>query len=107
MKLKPCPFCGGEATTSHGEDDYTLGQFFFVSCEYCGSRTRKFHRYCYGEEYERKAIEAWNRRKSLEDIVEQLKDYKTWKEFMTYDLTNRELKIITRAIEIVKSGGKV
>ena len=125
MKLKPCPFCGGEATTSHGVDDDTLEQFFFVSCEYCGSRTRKFHRYRYGEEYERKAIEAWNRREPIDKIVEQLEEQKDKHEKLGIEASKlctferlearpivfdekmcheKAVEVLDKAIEIVKGG---
>ena len=42
----------------------------------------------------------------VESVIEQLEDYKMWKEFIVYDFTYRELKIITRAIEIVKGGAE-
>lgn len=38
-------------------------------------------------------------------VVEQLECYAMWKDVMIYDLTERELKIIRKAIEIVKKGG--
>jgi len=38
----------------------------------------------------------------IDIVVEQLEDYAMWKEFMIYDLTDRERKIIRKAIEIVK-----
>ena len=60
-ELKPCPFCGGKATTSHGVA-VTTEHFFFVSCEKCHSRTGNAYKWQYGENYEQKAIEAWNRR---------------------------------------------
>ena len=48
MELKPCPFCGGEATIMG--DDY-----FWASCKYCCAETL-------GSEDVQEAIEAWNRR---------------------------------------------
>lgn len=38
-------------------------------------------------------------------VVEALDNYGMWKEFMTYALTHREVKIIGKAIEIVRKGG--
>lgn len=71
-ELEPCPFCGGEATTSHGSN--AAGQFFFVSCEECGCRTRDFYKWFDSENYEIKAVEAWNTRKPIDEIVEQLEE---------------------------------
>ena len=62
-ELKPCPFCGGEASTSHGSN-ITGGKYFFVSCEACNCRTSDFYEWYFGGAYEREAIEAWNRRVS-------------------------------------------
>lgn len=42
---------------------------------------------------------------NVDKVVEELEDYSMWKEFMIYDLTHRERKIIARAIEIAKGGG--
>ena len=50
-KLKPCPFCGGEAELY--EDD--CSSKFYVCCEACGCSTALHWR----EEY---VIEVWNRR---------------------------------------------
>ena len=53
IKLKPCPFCGGEAelgTFSTNSDDK-----FLVECSNCGVATLLY----YDTE---KATEAWNRR---------------------------------------------
>lgn len=57
MKLKPCPFCGGEATI------YTVvwGRYV-VGCEtgkcYCNTMTHDLPIFI----DEQEAIEAWNRR---------------------------------------------
>lgn len=54
-KLKPCPFCGGEARIDvhifHG-----LSDTFGVVCKCCDAETAQF----YATVYE--AIGAWNRR---------------------------------------------
>lgn len=49
-KLKPCPFCGGEARLSR---DFQT--FHFVRCEDCGLGTQF-------RQWRGKAIRAWNRR---------------------------------------------
>ena len=59
-KLKPCPFCGGQAklfnTRVQGGYDYS-----YVQCLKCSIHTAKYDvsvNYCSSE----KATEAWNRR---------------------------------------------
>lgn len=59
-KLKPCPFCGGEAQLIKNEYGDNTG-YAFVICQDCGNRAKKFSKsldFCAVEE----AIEAWNRR---------------------------------------------
>lgn len=51
IKLKPCPFCGGEAYVV-GIDD-NEAHFLWAACRNCGGMTFKT---------EKEAIEAWNRR---------------------------------------------
>lgn len=53
-KLKPCPFCGGEAEINRG---YSFGMTYIyeVECENCKALMGVF-------ESEAEAIEAWNRR---------------------------------------------
>ena len=57
-KLKPCPFCGGEAHTAI-EDCYGYyGDDWLVFCDECSLQfgfTKQF-------ETEEEAIEAWNKR---------------------------------------------
>jgi Lar family restriction alleviation protein len=60
-KLKPCPFCGGEAETSHGFDK-SAKEYFFVSCGMCNAKTMNFYKWWDSDNYESAAIEAWNRR---------------------------------------------
>lgn len=60
-KLKPCPFCGGEAlvdTDYHAP--YGSIQLFYVICRMCLATTRK-------ELREDTAIEIWNTRTEVKD----------------------------------------
>lgn len=51
VKLKPCPFCGGDPELKHSSTwDY------FVRCRDCGARTRQYH------ENDAGAVYGWNRR---------------------------------------------
>lgn len=56
-ELKPCPFCGGEATVRYyyGWNKYVGNiPIFYVQCTICGFNTTEAG-------IEDKAIEAWNR----------------------------------------------
>jgi Lar family restriction alleviation protein len=53
QKLKPCPFCGGEAVL-------IKGYFCWVKCDYCGAET-------VAETSTTEAVDAWNRRVSDAD----------------------------------------
>lgn len=57
-RLLNCPFCGGEAL---------LRGFFFVQCIKCGVSTLTYLT-------EIDAIKAWNTRKPMQNIVEQLEE---------------------------------
>ena len=67
-ELKPCPFCGGEATTSEKEikqeilkqQPYGWG---WVGCQSC----RVFMNWSNGDRGKRLAIEAWNRRVAVNE----------------------------------------
>lgn len=56
IKLKRCPFCGGEASLSDEPDKYYK---YTVYCTKCGIRTLSEH-------IESIAIHAWNRREKDE-----------------------------------------
>ena len=65
-KLKPCPFCGGEARLLlnakrkiYGKDEYRTG--VVACCNVCEARM------FYGSE--KLAIEAWNRRAENENVL--------------------------------------
>lgn len=53
IKLKPCPFCGGDAEMQQGK--YQGLNTFYVSCCGCGAQTD----HEYAEEF---AAELWNGR---------------------------------------------
>lgn len=59
-KLKPCPFCGGEASVEVGEEVHSFEsmypyKLFMAECRICGASTMLF-------ETEEKARDAWNER---------------------------------------------
>lgn len=63
-KLKPCPFCGGEAVVSGHHNRFT--EWYLCSCQKCHiSQT--------GIEYtfRHEAIEAWNRRVNDASVVHE------------------------------------
>jgi Lar family restriction alleviation protein len=115
-ELKPCPFCGGEATLYDYEesrdiyDKETLGyvdtEYFTkygVDCEFCGCIVAD-------RNSEAEAIEAWNTRKPIDNIVEQLEKSSWWTP-PTYDEDgycnddSEDVVELDTAIEIVKGGG--
>ena len=59
-KLKPCPFCGGEARTGFAINDYNR---WGVECTRCGA-TVEVADWCGDYDTEENAIKAWNRRAS-------------------------------------------
>lgn len=56
-KLKPCPFCGGEAGIK--KDCCFGGDIYFVECQHCLTRGS-------GEHLKANAIAAWNKRTNSE-----------------------------------------
>ena len=104
--LKPCPFCGGEAEFIQ-ED---IAGLYAVNCKECKCRT-PFH-FDFGEGSEKKALKVWNRRKPLEDIVEQLEKEKGIAFVTLANTGDKELDFayqnvvayMDKAIEIVKGG---
>jgi len=103
-ELKPCPFCGGEAILKTGfaqyEDVVTLK--YEIVCNMCGCKIERLGL----EEY---AINAWNTRKPIDNIVEQLEKC-SWCTPPTYDedgYCNDDSETVVdleTAIEIVKGG---
>lgn len=80
-ELKPCPFCGGEAsdagTIRFGEshhawwsDGTRILKSYYVSCIICGSSNRGL----FGHQTKQQATGTWNQR--TPDAVEVLKEVK-------------------------------
>lgn len=70
-KLKPCPFCGGEAEViGHYIKGVANNYQYFVRCKSCKARPRS----CNTFKKKEKAIEYWNTRKPIDRIVEQLEE---------------------------------
>ena len=62
-KLKPCPFCGGEAFEYYSGSQL---EFCEVVCKECGCRSKR--------KTEEEAIASWNNRRPMDRIAEQLKN---------------------------------
>lgn len=106
-KLKPCPFCGGEARIRDLNIKIPYeGIAHFVGCCQCDVRSG------ISFDGEQAAIEAWNTRKPMDRIVERL-EYAlnncipriNCKECNKREKTVYEMAL-EYAIEIVKTGGK-
>lgn len=108
MKLKPCPFCGGEAEFIQ-ED---IAGLYAVNCKECKCRTP--FQFNFGEGSEKKALKVWNRREPIDKIVKQLEElqerhpYKVVGDYDTYSQYNQAWESCSdQAIEIVKKGGGI
>lgn len=94
-KLKPCPFCGGEAILAENANSEEL----LVECCNCYAHTGL---YC----SEQEAIDAWNRRVSppftldeLDAIRRNVRDWRTERE-----LSKIEQSIIDKCDVVLKGG---
>lgn len=68
-KLKPCPFCGGNAKvreTGYRKWDGSHRRFYIVECECCTVNIEN--------DKKEEAITSWNTRKPMDRIVEQLEE---------------------------------
>ena len=103
-KLLPCPFCNGEAEL---QQFGSIIPYYFISCKECGCRQ--------AESISKEAVlNAWNTRKPMERIVEQLeeklelaekqKEECIFKGLPYYDRTEGYIVATSNAIEIVRNG---
>lgn len=93
--LKPCPFCGSEAEISINKT--TQAQTSVITCSKCSCRKTLIKYPSYEGNIIEDAFEAWNTRKSIDKVIEQLEE--------TFDKwgLDSDKKSIMR--EIVKKGG--
>ena len=93
-RLKPCPFCGGDADLEKG-----IGRFeHSVVCQKCRCKTR-IHA------FEEDAIKKWNTRKPMDRIVERLEaaSYEYIAEPTDLGFVTKGRKLYLKdAIEIIK-----
>ena len=93
-ELKCCPFCGGEARlySFHSQTIKTYKEYW-VKCKNDCCQTKNFRS-------EEKAVEQWNTRTPMANIVEKLEEEKT----MAYDKWDggSSYKAYSQAINIVK-----
>ena len=103
IKLKPCPFCGGQGKL---ETAGINNNYSFVKCKECGAGSRTFkisNEYCSDE----KAAEAWNRRvddvtEAIREFAEKLKALLNQKNYMLSDIHNsKDLGMFTLGFEQV------
>ena len=100
--LLNCPFCGGEAKI-----DKTITNTVSVECTVCHASSRII--LCTEGDIEQKAIEAWNTRKPIENMLERLEEQaeecrKYWQEFDDEDSFGG-MNAYCDAVEIVKEEG--
>lgn len=67
VKLKPCPFCGGDAAINYEHTrlpEDSRPTHAFIMCKWCGCGTDKYiiNRFHDADESTYSAIKAWNRR---------------------------------------------
>lgn len=78
IKLLPCPFCGGEAKLERKVVCYGHGEYVevaYIKCEECSCRTGEMWNGNI-EQRVKDAIQSWNRRKPMQEIVEKLESKK-------------------------------
>lgn len=62
--LKPCPFCGGRGHIAK-DPDLNHGDFYFVKCAKCRSKSAEFHANETCPIFYAQVRDAWNRRADL------------------------------------------
>lgn len=104
-ELKPCPFCGGEAELVE------LGiKVWSPRCTQCECKLNQVYR------SKQKAVEAWNIRKPMDEIVDKLEkaakiyrdkaviELSTEGHTLDYEHFEGKSKAFLNAIEIMKGG---
>lgn len=91
-KLKPCPFCGGEAEIKETENDVGC-KIWYIECSDCELTIKNGY-------LPKGLIRKWNTRKPMERIVEQLTEERDKPEYDEF-----ETGCFNKAISIVKRGG--
>ena len=88
-ELKCCPFCGEKPKIATCDWGYSVKEYWCY-CSSCGCETKKYHS-------KEDAIEQWNTRTPMDNIVEKLEEEKS-------DCGERTgyFKGIEKAINIVK-----
>ena len=101
-ELKACPFCGGEAVIDR-ED---------IFCDVCHLSMRIYARLHNGEaetyeEARQQAIENWNTRKPMDNIVAELESRKELLNMAKISTTQKNVgqNAYNIAIDIAKAGG--
>ena len=103
-ELKCCPFCGGEAKISSYDWGYSVKEYW-IYCNPCDCASGRYHS-------KEEAINAWNTRTPMANIVEKLEEEKEktqdemeeciFKGLPYHDSTEDKVIGITKAINIVK-----
>ena len=123
-RLTPCPFCGGEKLKIDCRSRDAI-ETYSVRCNKCHARGGTTSIYKGGvlanqrcaalkelqEQAIEEAIEAWNTRKPIDKVVEQLESLETYKQTVTMEkhpFCASEIETISKkkAIEIVKGGAE-
>ena len=96
LKIKPCPFCGGKADVL---ERYRKGtpnrKMFWVECTSCG--ISQAHHDLSGYRTPNKAVERWNRRFELDDIIAEIESARSKDKLCEYPYV-RCINIIKKAI---------
>lgn len=104
MKLKPCPFCGGEAEIA------VLMGTRYINANHKRNCIIKPDTWLQSTMPIKKQIKAWNRREPIDKVVEQLEEkVKEINDFcsVTYEgdiFVDARREALLEAIEIVKGG---
>lgn len=100
-KLLPCPFCGGEAKVATCDWLFSVRDYW-IYCRSCDCSSGRYHS-------KDQAIKAWNKRKPMDYIVEQLeeKSYDSMHLDMSTPMTETwQIIDLKDAIHIVRNAEK-